>query len=73
MRLSREQVRELSPADAHLWLRDRGLKQEGDSWLCGGEELRHFLRDDEILETITTVSEGGVTFINTVRGAESTG
>jgi hypothetical protein len=67
LRLSAEQGRVLSDADVRVWLRDRGFHVEGEAWACDGPEMRGMLRDDEVTETITTLTENGVTYINTVK------
>ena len=65
-RLSAEQNRELSTADVYTLLNNLGLRIEGEAWICDGEELRRLLHPDEILETVTTVTADGVTFVQTV-------
>jgi len=67
LRLSHEQMRDLSAADVHLWLVERGLKPQGDTWVCDGEAVHHVLHDDEIIETISTLTEDGVTYVHSVR------
>ena len=66
-RLSQQQMRELTDAEVHRWLNDNGLKMTGDGWLCDGEESVRCLREDEVLQKVSTTTVDGVTFVDTTR------